>query len=123
MDAIIDGIIAIIMFVITLIFDIIIYIIEFILESLIPNLAMRIFFLSEYIAYYIGYYTARLFIPIVTLNQIKVQIIKSNGNGYPQWNKLNKKALEQFILDGEVAAILGMIFWIFIIVGVVIGNY
>ena len=65
-----------------------------------------------------GYATARVLVPVITFGHWKVEPLGLKKTVYPRWRWPFLSGQSPRIMDGEVASLLGLIFWCFVAVTV-----
>jgi hypothetical protein len=61
-----------------------------------------------------GYVTARVVVPIISLGFASVEPAPKGVRVYPKWHGFHRASGGRIVIDAEMGALLGLIFWVLI---------
>ena len=68
--------------------------------------------LAEALLHVAGFVTGWLVVPLFSLGRIVVEPARRGGRVLPKWHRVRRAADGSLILDAEMGALAGLLFWV-----------
>lgn len=73
--------------------------------------------IAEFALQLAGYFTGRVIVPVLSLGYASVEPAQKGVRVHPRWHGFHRRLDGSIVIDAEMGALLGLVFWVLVGLG------